>query len=437
MNMVKLPSQWRMFSRMSLAILLAISGLASAETIPANCQALIEMRNDLWFVKPDTSPPFQLTHDGSQKFSVGGVSPDGKMIAYVDEPTDDVMLVDLTGKLLSRTNLHTQQAIVGVKWLNTNLLQIAEHISPTNAGFHFMEIPAGGLHPVPLQGLPSVFGDSCTPSPSRRKMACNGAGSVELNDEDIYFTTDAFVSAIELQALDVAVGSAATTATVPPFKVEVPSVADGAIELTVTAPDGQAESQFREPGNTMSLSIASDTSDEAPPTVYGFNVTIKHPDAEPSKAEDAAKGKGDKKPAIVTVRVLKSVTGVYSIEGDLAWSPDGSRIAAVEKNDLGQRWLVLINSKASASKDGARGEDRDTDGNIDAREPLPIKDPISRIDFTSDTHIKVEGETQLFEQDIPAHGKLRDAAKYTLSPALPKQFSIDNIFVPIYGWVCQ
>lgn len=430
-----------------LAILLAVSGHASAGTIPANCRALVEMRNDLWFIKPDSSPPFQVTHDGKMKDVIAGVSPDGKMIAYMDQMPDDftqdnLALIDLNGTLLSKTNLHTEGFVISLKWANANLLQVGGHVSPSVSSYQFVQVPSGGLHPVFLRQLPPIEGISCTSSPNNRDVACisdfySGGISLNGNDRDIYDTPDSFISATELQTLDIAVGSAVTTTTVPPFKLEVLEIVDNQPKLKVTVTEDYSLEEYIQLGDTMSVPVGGDLNDDIPPTIYGFTATIKHPSHEPSKADDASKDKGDKKTAVVTVRVLKSLTGRYALEGDLAWSPDGRRIAAVEKNDLGQRWLILLNSKALTGKDGEKGEDHDTDGNVDAREPLPIKGPIHRIDFISDTHIRVEGETQIFEQDIPAYGKLRDATKYTITSALPKQFSIDNMFVPIYGWVCQ
>ena len=123
------------------------------------------------------------------------------------------------------------------------------------------------------------------------------------------------------------------------------------------------------------------------------------------------------------VRALKSLTGYFSFEGSLAWSPDGKRIAAIEKNGLGQRWLILLDIREARAK-------------VDVREPLPIAGPIARVDFSSNSHIRVEGETQVFDQDIPVSGKLADGAPYKLSPALPKKLKHGEYVYRVYGWVC-
>jgi hypothetical protein len=267
--------------------------------------------------------------------------------------------------------------------------------------------------------------------------------SLNGNEQDIYDTPDSFVSVTDLQTLDIAVGSSATTTTTPPFKLEVLDIVENQPELkvTVTTYDPQMIPPFvnyLRQTDTMSVPIESDSPDDAPPTLYGFTAAIKHTDHEQHDREGkASAGKDHQKAAVVTVHVLKSLTGAYSIEGDLAWSPNGHRIAAVEKNDLGQRWLILINRKAHVGEGEDRNDERSERSNVDARILLPISGPIKRIDFTSDTHVRVEGETQIYELDIPAYGKVRNTSGSTITPALPKQFSIGDLFLPIYGWVCQ
>lgn len=456
MNTTKLLLKHQLLNSIFLAILLAISGFASAQTIPGNCRALIDIQNDLWFVKPDGSPVLQLTHDGRQKYTVGGVSPDGEMIAYLDESfgqdgtliNEDITLIDVTGKLLSKINLHAEGGITGLAWINAKLLQAGEHISPHSSSFHFVEVPNGGLHLISLQELPTVEGVSCTPSPNYRDIACisslyRDGISLNGNDRDIYSTTDSFVSAVELQTLDIAVGSTVTTTTVPPFKLEVTEIVDNQVGLKVVTPDDLLQNQtifpmFIAHDYTMPVPIKDpDSPDEIPPTVYGFTAAIKHHEHEQrGRGRNSSEEKEDRKAAIVTVHVLKSVTGAYSLEGDLAWSPDGRRIATVEKNDLGQRSLVLLNRNAHVEEEDARRDDREHN-NVDVKEPLPIAGPISRIEFTSDTHIRVEGATQIFEQDIPAYGKVRDITNYRITAALPKQFVDEYKTIPIFGWVCK
>lgn len=238
--------------------------------------------------------------------------------------------------------------------------------------------------------------------------------------------------------------SSVITTTTPPFELEVLEIVENQPELkvTVTRYDPQVIPPFfnyLRPTDTMSVPVESDSPDDAPPTIYGFTATIKkHSDHERHDREGKSSEKNDhQKEAVVTVRVLKSLTGAYSLEGDLAWSPNGHRIAAVEKNDLGQRWLILINREAHVGGGEDRNDEKSERSNIDARIPLPISGSIKRIDFTSDTHIRVEGETQFFDQDIPTYGKVRNTANYTITDALPKEFVDGEGHFPIFGWVCQ
>ena len=485
MHTIKPQLKFHFLTGAMLAALLTLSSHVSAQTIADNCRTLANIKDELWLVKPDGSPAKQLTNDGKRKGTIGGISPDGKLIAYMDEMPDDftqdnLVLIDINGAQLSKTNLHTEGFVTGLSWVNPNLLRVAVHDSPTVSAYQFVQVPPGGLHPVLLQELPTIKGLSCTASPNNRDLACIADAdwsSISLNGgrREIYDTPDPFGSAIELQTLDIAVGSTVTTTTVPPFQLEVTEIIDKQVGMKITTPDdllrGVPKSTVYIPsGDTDYESVASDSPDEITPTIYGFTAAIKHDgsgqsDSESKPAQGTHQGSGNSskesehnKVPIVTVRVLKSVTGPYSLkEGDLVWSPNSHRIAAVETNDLGQHWLVLLNRQAasasSESEDSARFGDpyqaRNAEQNqnyqnylngiIDAREPLPIAGPISRIEFTSDTHIRVEGATQVFDQDIPAHGKVRDTTNYTITNAnaMPKQMAVQGGMPNLYGWVCQ
>lgn len=417
MRITKFSANWDILKNTSLAIMLALSSHALAQT-SSNCQALVVFQNDLWFVKQDGAPLLRLTRDGNEKYAAA-LSPDGKTIAYnSSESGQKVTLIDANGGNLANVDVNATSAIEGVDWLTSNLLRVEEHLNPNNSTFHFVIIPTAIKNSTLFKQLPTAKGRSCTPSPKHKRIACV-LGGVFVNGQHTYSLTSSFTSATILHNITLSGGSVATTLTDPPFNLEMVEISGDRVGLKVTAPDGFSKLQYVSPGGTMSFSLADD--DIVSP-VYGFSPTIT-----------------DKKRRIVNVRVLKSKTGHYSLEGGVAWDPHGRRIAIVEANDVGQRSLIILNRQRSDDDDDNREENESS--NVDGRIMLPIAGPISSIEFTSDKHIRVTGSSQVFEQDIPAHGPIPAGSSYTVTLALPKQLTVTSgmisLTVPVQGWVCH
>ena len=414
--------------RLLLIIMLTLSGHAYAQT-PSSCKALVIFQNDLWFVKQDGTPFSRLTRDGNMK-DAAALSPDEKTIAYVGWSSDSdqkVTLIDANGGYLANVNVDAPSLILEVSWVASNLLRVVEHLNPHNAIFHFVKIPSAISHATVFKELPTGWGTSCTPSPKHKHIACI-QGGVYINDQDIYTLSDAFASATVLQNITLSGASLATTLTDPPYKLEVIEISGDRVGLKITDPDDFSQLQYVSPGNTMSSDVAlnhdgvalDDNGVAAP--VYGFSPTIT-----------------DKKRRIVNVRVLKSKTGNYFLEGEVAWDRRGRRIVVVEANALGQRSLVLISLQHS---DGDADSKENKPGHVDARIPLPIAGPVNAIKFTSDTHIRVTGTTQVYDQDFPANGSI-PAGTISHASALPTELAVisgtesEAVPVPVQGWSCR
>jgi hypothetical protein len=392
--------------------LLTASNLVFAQA-NTNCQALVNLRNDLWLMKPDGSNRLRLTLDGKIK-SAAKLSTDQKMIAYSGEsPLQDVMLISLAGGLLAGANLHIAGGVVGLSWLQPDLLRVDEHLDPNNSTFHFVEIPAGGLYPRPLLGLPMTQGISCAPAKNYQQMACVISDSVSVNDRDIFYVTNPFASALELQAVNLPIGRAINTATIPSFRLEAIESAEDAITLKVSSNNGSEVTELLSENETMQVPVIEGNAT----TMYGFMRTSR-------RGRDA-----------ISVRVLKSKTGMFSLAGNIAWSPNNRRIAVVEKNENGESFLILLNQGNSESD----GEQHPSVTNAKIgmfRELLPISSPIKSIRFTSDTHIRIEGASQIYERDIPGYGKIQPRTNYTVTAAQPNQIMLDGKSIQVIDWVC-
>ena len=110
------------FRFFALALLLLVSANSAAE-IPGRCRSVVYKDNTLWLMEPDGSASTRLTHDNNPKYTIGGLSPDGKRIAYVEDiqvsdgsavSKQNIVLIDTRGTLLSSISLHTVEPIIGL-----------------------------------------------------------------------------------------------------------------------------------------------------------------------------------------------------------------------------------------------------------------------------------------------------------------------------------
>jgi hypothetical protein len=389
--------------RIALVCFLSMLSTATLAQNSPSCKALVQISNNLWLVNPDGSVIKQVTND-SQCRSAAALSPSGSLIAYSgkDSPKD-VTLIGASGRLIEDIDLHATDAITQLDWINSSLLRAEEHLNPNASRFHWIQFGPGNtasiLHTAPAEG------STCAASADGKDLACIfGAAALELNGRTVFVATDATASATTVQAMDVAVGTGVTTSTSPAFRVDVIGIEGATVQLRITTSDGLWTEQYVPASGSMDVQFG-DGADRTPQYVVLPTVSTNN--------------------GVVHLSILKSDTGAYSFEGGIAWSPSGKRIALVEANPAGQRFWVLL------SRHGA----------VDAREALPVDGPVRSIAFTSDTHLRIEGATQVFDKDIPAEGKVSSGGRYLLSPAMPQQLTVKgvagNSIGEVKGWSCR
>jgi hypothetical protein len=401
-------------SALSQVALIGLASVLSSATFAqtaSSCKALVQIRNNLWLVKADGSVIGQVTND-SQFRSAAALSPSGNLIAFSgkDSPSD-VSLVDTSGRLITDVDVQATDAITELKWINSALLRAEEHSAPDAGRFHFIQFGPGNTASV-LQTAPAE-GSTCATSPNGKDMVCAiGAAAVELNGRTIYQATDAFASATTVQAIDIAVGTAAMTSTSPPFRVDVIGIDGTTVQMRITTADGFWTEQYVPAGNAMDVQF-SDAADTA--------------------SQYAVLPATNTNSGVVHLSILRSGIGQYSFEGGIAWDPRGERIAVVEANANGQRsWVLLNRQMGQAATTG--------NGAVDAKEVLPIDGPVRSVAFTSDTHLRIEGANQVFDKDIPAEGKIAAGGPYLISPGLPQQLTVSlgtgSSVAEVRGWSC-
>ena len=235
---------------------------------------------------------------------------------------------------------------------------------------------------------------------------------MELNGHDIYHAANAFASATAVQTVDVAVGASLTTSMSPVFRVDVKGISNDTVQLRITTLDGLWSEQYVSPGNAMDVQFA-----DPPDGTPRYSVV-------PMTTTNIG---------VVRLTIKRSNTGTYSFESGIAWDPRGKRMALVEANPGGQRSWVLLNKEMGQAATNASGA-------VDTKELLPIDGPVRSISFTSDTHLRIEGVTQVFEKDIPAQGKVSPGGPYAIHPALLQQLTVNlgagSISAQVKGWSC-
>jgi hypothetical protein len=391
---------------------LAVSGLAALVPIAvvaqtaASCKALVEIKSELWFARADGTLVGQVTNDNQFRSAIA-LNPGGRVIAWSgkDAP-DDVTLIDAGGRRIADVDLRASDAVTDLEWITPTLLRAAEHLGPRASRFHFIRLGAGNTASV----VPAAAtGSSCALSPSGKDVACIiGDAELELNGRSIYSAPDTLAAGTTVQTLDVAVGTGATAATSPAFRVDVKGILDGkTVQLRITTPDGLWTEQHVRPGNAMAVE-------------FGDSDTAVRYAVVPATTTNSG---------VVRLSIVRRNPGDYAFEGGIAWDPAGKRVALVEANPAGQRtWILLQAATASA-------------GAVDARELLPIDGPVRSISFTSDTHLRIKGATQVFEQEIPAQGKVAPGGAHAIASALPRQISVHlggaSVLAEVKGWSCQ
>jgi hypothetical protein len=396
------------------AILTVAQSSAVAQSVPSNCIALANISNDLWLIQSNSQPLRRLTNDGNLKPSAA-ISPDGKVVVYSGKaPPNDISFIDTSGRLLADFSLSASDAITNLRWIGNDLLSAGEHVSPYSSRFTFLKVPTNPFTSVSYASSNKFYGGTCALAPDGKNTACFAGGDLNLNDGVIFSLPGAFDSAITLQTIDAVVGATVSTATNPSFSVKILKLDKGIIGLRVTTPDGLWQEQYVNSGDSMPLNYAGDDAKAAPQ--YGVIPTVKN---------------GNN--GVITLTVKQSKSGNFSFEASPAWDLRGKRIGFIQANGIGERFLVLINKEFGSADQN--------NGGVDLTMKLPINGPIASIKFTSDTHVVVEGQTQIFEEDIPAQGKVPSNASYTIKPALPKQLNVligqASTLVDVKGWFCQ
>ena len=397
---------------LALVVAFAAPGFVSAQAIPASCTAMVQVNSDLWLVRPDGRPTAQLTRDGRTKFAVA-MSPNGKVIAFSGRDyLADVTLIDAGGRQLGSVDVPARDLITGLEWVSGNQLKVQEHLNPRNSLYSFLTIATDPFTSVSQLPAAKVGGGNCALARDGKNMACMAGDSVTLNERDVYYLAGPFESATVLQSVDAAVGTTVAATTRPSLRIEVKEIVDQTVHLKATTSDGQGQEQYVPNGGSMRLAYAPPADLKGAPPIYAVTASI-----------------NKYNPGVVSL-IVKQSKMALSFEAGPVWDPRGKRIAFIESDTAGQRWLVLINKEMGAAAQ--------LGGALDARVLLPVAGPVASIRFASDTHIVVEGASQVFEQDIPAQGKVPANASYTIKPALPKQLNVTigptSTLTAVNGW---
>lgn len=408
----------------STLVFLGLTNFAFAEGVPPTCKALVQIKNDLWFVGADGKPILQLTMDQIPKYNAA-ISIDGRLIAYNgrQNPTTATIL-DPSGRYIQTIEVNAKDAITDLKWLSTSVLRLQEHISPTSSVFHFALAPSDAKSGDSIRQLRQVRGGYCVMSRGLKNVACINGDSIDVNSKNLYFSPSPFENFVKLQKLDLVIGRAATTTTIPVFNIELKSISKGTAELKISTGDNLWQTEYVRFEDVAPITVSDSLASADPGASYGVK---------PSLSKE--------KTGIVTIEILKSSTGRIFFEGGLTWDLSGRRLATIEVDGNGQRKLLLVERNRSDSDEKQSNEAEDEEKEISVvRIPLPIDAPINAVEFISNTRVRVVGPKLTFEQDLPLHGNLSKLGSYKISPSLPTELALSNgsnIVSRVFAWSCQ
>lgn len=375
------------------------------------CRALVQVGNDLWFATQTGQLATQVTRDGQLKTAVA-LSDNGKVIAYSGIPAlQSIRLVDAGGRQLANFDAQTQDAIVGLEWTGRDILRVEEHINPQNSKYHFVTVPTAPFTAVKLIPELDSEGGVCARSPDLKDLACALGNSMYINNRAVYHMPDA-VPQKNLQNVDIALGTNILTNTSPAFRIEVKSILNDVVQLRLTRADGFWTEKHVRSGDSIAM-------------------TFEQNDAEKPLAFSVLPQLDARNSGVIRINIRKASNS--AVEAGPAWDLRGKRVAISEVDEQGNRTLVLLNrTLGSGALDG---------GAVDLRKALQIAGPVRRIEFPSDTILRVTGQTQQAELAIPAQGKVPAAASFSIAQTQPSQLSvkmgITETTLAVKGWACD
>ncbi len=308
----------------SVLALLSSQQMAWGQNSVPVCEALVSSANDLFLISSGGDVKIQFTTDGLQKGSVS-LAPDSQKVAYI--PGADhrkVTLVDERGDTVTRTVQEIPNAVfTNVEWNTDSILATEYSLGQRDNVFsyHFVR---GKLWEAQMRSRRSVQGENCVARALERwDYACVNGAEVEVGGGIIY-SADAFApaSAKTVGSLSIRLGTSSSSATTPPFGVELVSVSDG-VTLKITLPTGNWIQQRVQDGEPIALTLDD--------IVYGFI----------PKVTNRTKN-------IVQVNIVQSLFGDSAFDRAVGWYDDGV-VAVVERPQAGPRLLLLADHKRDAA----------------------------------------------------------------------------------------
>ncbi|WP_206600365.1 hypothetical protein [Chromobacterium sphagni] len=135
---------------------------------------------------------------------------------------------------------------------------------------------------------------------------------------------------------------------------------------------------------------------------------------------------------------MQSTTGYYNLDELLAWNPAGNLIAVVEANDLGQRWLVILDR----NKHGPLDDIQSYPKNYVGKKLLSINNPIRSITFVPNNIVRLDVAGDILDIPINPDGTIPATASLMKTHHARPSFlnikhGLTNAQTPVIGWSCQ
>lgn len=414
-----------------LFALVPIAALAGQKS-PPTCNALVNMKNDLYLATPSGTVLTRFTSDGTTK-DYATVSPNGKRVAYVEHSNQEntsYWVGDASGtqgqfpvytaKAKSTNDYDALGPLMGLYWSSNHVLRLEKHVSPTDSRFEFHRVNNDLTGTARMIGS-AAYGDNCAMRHQAGRVACVRGGVVTINGKRVFHVSE-FAGKTPMASFTLTKGNSTTTSGNPSFKVKVIGFYKNSVGIKVLLPNGNGgETYLSGSKDVMPLWWNGQR--------YGFFATVIN-----------------KATGLVRINVIKG-NDVYHKAGfspAVAWQQHGSGLLLLRQSGSGAM-LDLIQPREN-SQHGHKGRGKNHEWSLVATALIDVTDSVKNMRFITDSMLLLQtSEGGFRELPVRIHNGSSNKGRPTLTigtvkplPTIISVMANDRAArAPVLDWSCK